>query len=159
MNQTNGLFIQEITTIFFLSFNSVTCSMVLINISHAICTYSKICFAFLWSATQWFPLWLLHGLWLNEGPPWCQWRNHKLMGWLITWIHLTHWGRVTHMCAGKLTNIDSDNGLSPERRQAIIWTNVGILLIGHLETNCSEFLIKKMHLKMPSVKCRPFFLC
>ena len=52
-----------------------------------------------------------------------------------------HWGRVTHICVGKLTNIDSDNGLSPERRQAIIWTNVGILLIGTLGTNFSEFLI------------------
>ena len=33
---------------------------------------------------------------------------------------LTHWGRVTHICVGKLTIIGSDNGLSPERRQAII---------------------------------------
>ena len=30
----------------------------------------------------------------------------------------------------KLTIIGSDNGLSPGRRQAIIWTNAGILLIG-----------------------------
>ena len=42
----------------------------------------------------------------------------------------THWGRVTHICVGKLTNIGSDNGLSPGRHQAIIWTNAGILLIG-----------------------------
>ena len=28
------------------------------------------------------------------------------------------------------TNIGSDNGLSPGRRQAINWTNAGILLIG-----------------------------
>ena len=27
----------------------------------------------------------------------------------------------------------SENGLSPDRRQAIIWTNAGILLIGPLE--------------------------
>ena len=26
---------------------------------------------------------------------------------------LTLWGRVTHICVGKLTNIGSDNGLSP----------------------------------------------
>ena len=32
-----------------------------------------------------------------------------------------------------LTIIDSDKGLSPGQRQAIIWTNVGILLIGPLE--------------------------
>ena len=65
---------------------------------------------------------------------------------------LTHWGRVTHICIGKLSIIGSDNGLSPERRQAIIWTNAGILLIGPLATNFSEILIgiqtfsfKKMH--------------
>ena len=37
----------------------------------------------------------------------------------------THWGRVTHICVSKLTIIGSDNGLSPERRQAIIWTKAG----------------------------------
>ena len=44
---------------------------------------------------------------------------------------LTHWGGVTHICVGKLTTISSDNGLSPGRRPAIIWTIAGILLIGH----------------------------
>ena len=59
----------------------------------------------------------------------------------------------------------SDNGLSPGRRQAIIWTNDGLLLIGPLETNFSEILIKihtfsfkKIHLKMLSAKWRPFCL-
>ena len=42
---------------------------------------------------------------------------------------LTRWGWVTHICVSKLTNIGSDNGLAPGRRQAIIWTNAGILLI------------------------------
>ena len=37
-------------------------------------------------------------------------------------------------------NIGSDNGLAPDRRQAIIWTNAGILLIGPLGTNFSEIL-------------------
>ena len=46
-----------------------------------------------------------------------------------------------HICVGKLTTIGSDNGLSPGRRQAIIWTNAGILLIWPLETNFSEILI------------------
>ena len=32
----------------------------------------------------------------------------------------THWGRVTHICVGKIDIIGSDNGLSPERRQTII---------------------------------------
>ena len=56
----------------------------------------------------------------------------------ISWQPLlTHWGRVTHICVSKLTIIGSDNDLSPDRRQAIIWTNDGILLIGPLETNFS----------------------
>ena len=76
-----------------------------------------------------------------------------------------HWGRVTHICVGKLTIIGSDNGLSPRRRQAIIWTSAGILLIRPLGTNFSEILIgiqtfsfKKMYLKMSSAKWRPFCL-
>ena len=78
---------------------------------------------------------------------------------------LTHWSRVTHICVSKLTLVDSDNGLSPGRRQAIIWTNAGILLIGPLWTNFSEILIeiltfsfKKMRLKVSSAKWRPFCL-
>ena len=73
--------------------------------------------------------------------------------------HLTHWGRVTHICVGKLIIIDSDNGLSPGWHQAIIWTNSGIWSIGPMGTNFSEILIeihtfslKKMHLKMSSAK-------
>ena len=78
---------------------------------------------------------------------------------------LTHWGRVTHICVSKLTVIGSDNGLSPDRRQAIIWTSAGILLIGPLGTNLSEILIeiltfsfKKMRLRVSSAKRRPFCL-
>ena len=78
---------------------------------------------------------------------------------------LTHWSRVTHICVGNLTIIGSDNGLSPGRRQAIIWTNAGILLIVPLGTNFNEIVIgiqtlsfKKMHLKMSSTKWRPFCL-
>ena len=55
---------------------------------------------------------------------------------------LTHWGRVTHICVNKLTITGSDNGLSPDRRQAIIWTNAGILLIGPLRTNFNESLVE-----------------
>ena len=54
---------------------------------------------------------------------------------------LTHWGRVTHICVSKLTIIGSDNGLSPGRRQAIIWNNAGLLLIEPLGTNSSEIAI------------------
>ena len=47
---------------------------------------------------------------------------------------------VTHIGVKKLTIIGSDNGLSPGRRQAIIWANDGISLIGPLGTNFSEIL-------------------
>ena len=74
--------------------------------------------------------------------------------------------RVTHICVSQPTSIGSDNGLSPgRRRQAIIWTNAGILLIGPLGTNFSEILIeiqifslRKMRLKMSSAKRQPFCL-
>ena len=72
---------------------------------------------------------------------------------------------MTHICVSKLTIIGLDNGLSPDRRQAIIWTNVGLLLIGPLGTNFSEILIeiltfsfKKMRLKVSSAKRRSFCL-
>ena len=78
---------------------------------------------------------------------------------------LTHWGRVTHICVSKLTIIGSDNGLSPDRRQAIIWNNAGLLVIGPLGTNFSEIFIeiltfsfKKIPLKVSSAKRRPFCL-
>ena len=71
---------------------------------------------------------------------------------------LTHWGRVTHICASKIIVISSDNDFSPGRCQAIIWTNAWILLNGPIGTNFSEMLIKictcsikKMHLKMSAI--------
>ena len=70
-----------------------------------------------------------------------------------------------HICVSKLNIIGSDNGLSSGRRQAIVWTNAGILLIGTLRINFSEIVIeinafsfKKMHLKMSSAKWRLFRL-
>ena len=52
-----------------------------------------------------------------------------------------HWGRVTHICIGKLT-IGSDNGLSPGRSRAIIWNNVGNsvnwTLRSKLQWNCNR---------------------
>ena len=59
----------------------------------------------------------------------------------LTITLLTHWGRVTHICVSELTIIGSDNGLSPGRRQAIIWKNAGVLLIESLGTNFSEIAI------------------
>ena len=103
------------------------------------------------------------------------WTNSDLVIWdalTLMWRHchdrssLTHWGRVTHICVSKLTIIGSDNGLPPDRRQAIIWTNAGLLLIGPLgKKNFYEILIeiltfsfKKMRLKVSSAKRRPFCL-
>ena len=70
-----------------------------------------------------------------------------------------------HICVNELTIIGSDNGLSPGGRQAIIWTNAGMLLIWPLGTNFNEILIeihvisfKEIHLKMSSGKWRPFCL-
>ena len=51
----------------------------------------------------------------------------------------------------------SDNGLSPVRRQTIIWTNVGMLLIGPLGINFSDILfeINPFSLKKKCIwKCR-----
>ena len=72
---------------------------------------------------------------------------------------------MTHICVGKLTTTCSDNGLSPGRRQAILWTNAGIMLIGPLGANFGDILseiqtfsLRKIHLKIPSAKCCPFHL-
>ena len=70
------------------------------------------------------------------------------------------------MYVRKLTIIGSDNGLSPGRRQSIIWSNAGIMLIGPLGTNISGILIemyifsfKKIHFKMSSENWWPFCPC
>ena len=71
--------------------------------------------------------WQICEIWITSSKD--QWLRGRL---------LTHWGRVTHICVSNLAIIGSDNGLSPGRRTAIIWTNAGILLIGPLGTNVSE---------------------
>ena len=115
---------------------------------------------------------------LSKIPHWINVKHAVKYKWLICGIFklrlfvlpmlpfcLTHWGRLTHICVSKQTSIDSDIGLSPGRRQAIIWTNAGILLIEPLGTNFSEILIdiltfsiKKMRLKVSSAKRQPFCL-
>ena len=91
---------------------------------------------------------------------WCY--GVSILHWNRADCLLTHWGRATHICVSKVTVIASDNGLSPGRRQAIIWNNAGILSIGLLGTSFSEILIKihkfsfkKMRLKVSSAKWRP----
>ena len=95
---------------------------------------------------------------------WIALHGRKHHCYLVYWYFwLTHWGRVTHICVGRVTIIGWNNGLSPGRRQAIIWTNAGILLIESLGTNFSEILnaiktfsFKKMALKMSFAKWRRF---
>ena len=73
---------------------------------------------------------------------------------------------MTNICVGNLTTrIGSDSGLLPGRRQAIISTDAGILLIAPSGIYFSEILIKihtfsfkKMYLKMLSGRWRPFCL-
>ena len=72
---------------------------------------------------------------------------------------------MTHIRVSKLTVIGSDNGLSPGQRQAIMWTNAGILLIQNMGTSFSQILskiptfpFKEMHLKISSAKLRQFWL-
>ena len=68
--------------------------------------------------------------------------------------------RVMHIYTSvNYTVIGSDNGLSAGRRQAIIWNNAGILLIGSLGTDFSRVFIKietfsltNFYLKVFSVK-------
>ena len=66
---------------------------------------------------------------------------------------LTHWGRVMHRCGSKLTITGSDTGLPHGQRQAIIWTNDGILLIGSLG---KKFQLKSIyfHSRKCIWKCR-----
>ena len=64
---------------------------------------------------------------------------------------------MMHICVSKPTIIGSDNGLAPTRRQAIIWTNGGLLSIGSLGTNLGEILIEILHIfieKKRIGKCR-----
>ena len=72
---------------------------------------------------------------------------------------------MTHICVGNITIVGSDIGLPPERRQAIIWTNAGILFMGLLGIYFYEilvkiltFLFKKMRLRVFSVIWRSFCL-
>ena len=87
--------------------------------------------------------------------------------WKKKWIcnmPATHRGRVTHICATKLDHpsLAQIIGLSPVRRQAIIWTNAGILWNGIYGTISIEILIEsrafsfKKHFKMSPTKLLPF---
>ena len=58
---------------------------------------------------------------------------------------INYWGQVTHKCVGNAIIIGSDNALPRGRAPSHylkFWTNAEILLIGPLQTNFSEILIK-----------------
>ena len=85
--------------------------------------------------------------------------DYKVISLCVSFLHYHNTAAFNSfsdaICVSKLTITGSDNGLSPDRRQAIIWTNAGILLIGPLGKNFIEILIeiyifsfKKMHLKL-----------
>ena len=79
---------------------------------------------------------------------------------------LTYWGPVTHICVGKLATGGSNNGLSPSRRQAIIWKKKAGMFFYFTLRNKFQwniyrnhiFSFKKMYIKISSAKCRPFCL-
>ena len=79
---------------------------------------------------------------------------------MFLWIspvrkELTHWGRVTHICISKISITGSDKGLSPGQRQAIIWSNAGILLIGPLGTNFTYFALENVVCEMAAILSQP----
>ena len=69
---------------------------------------------------------------------------------------LTNCGLMTHNYVSKLTIINLDNGLSSGRRQAIIWSNAGILLIRPIRINFNEIWIEihTFHSRQFIWKCR-----
>ena len=69
------------------------------------------------------------GMSLTPIPHYGLFRKQKYIWIFHNFSTLIHWGRVTHICISKLTIIGSDYGLSPEWRQAIIWSNARILSI------------------------------
>ena len=89
--------------------------------------------------------------------------------YLVLWSHILNYMKRMLKYLLSLTNlvILSEVGCWTRRtgrRQAIIWTNAIILVIGLYGTNFSEineirtFSFKKMHLNVSSVKWRPFCL-
>ena len=110
-------------------------------------------------------------LWtLSSRRPTTHFELHKIKcrHWLLTTLQWSLQHTYTAkwlICVSKITIIGWDNGLSPDRRQAMIWTSAGILLVGPLGPSFSWILIeidifsfKKMHLEISFGKWRPFCL-
>ena len=105
-----------------------------------------------WFETPSWSLWrhgnvdFLKAAWLGPGDTkWYHWcflsPLIQVMGWL-----LNSWGRDTYI---------SHDGFVPDRRQAIIWTNAGLLSVAPLGTNVIETWIKNttIFIKESAFKC------
>ena len=106
-----------------------------------------------------WPFWIQR--WPVDSPDKDQWCGNGFHAMSLSCLYdiLAHCRRENSAIIG------ADSGLSADGSQAIIWTTVGKVLIGHTGTNISEIIIeiqtfpfRKMHLKMSSGKCRPFCL-
>ena len=90
--------------------------------------------------------------------------SNPLIDNLLTLIYITRLSPYCRIYASvNLVSIGSDNGLSPIRRKAIIYTSSELLSIGPFGINLSEILIKiqnftftEMHMKISFPKWRPF---
>ena len=92
------------------------------GLEHDCCISTASALVILQSGTK--CIWVLMPWVLNQGIS--SHFRRQLCGKTIT---VTHWGRVTHICVSNLTIIGSDNGLSPGRRQAIVRTNDGQIIV------------------------------
>ena len=71
--------------------------------------------------------------------------EHTDLEVVVSWTHWLIWVISPKCCIYVSVNQDrigSDNGLSPIRHQAIMYTNAGLLLSGPFGTNFSEIFIK-----------------
>ena len=78
----------------------------------------------------------------------CNWviTSQNIRGCNYLSVSSTHWCRVTHTHVSRLTIIGSDHGLSPDRRQAILWTSAGILFNRTLSNKLQWNLNRKSHI-------------
>ena len=65
---------------------------------------------------------------------------------------------MTHIRVSNLNIIDSDTGLSPGRRKAIIWTNAWISLIGPFGANFSEVVMDIYTLSLKRAENGVYFI-
>ena len=69
----------------------------------------------------------------------CIWIYNSLALFLM--VHLSHWGRLAHICVSKLTTIGSDNSLLPGQHQATIRTMLGYCYFEQTSATSSAYSI------------------